>query len=272
MKFDLRKQALSETLVCAHRGVSGGNVPCNTLQAFEAALLQGADMIELDIAKSADDQLFVFHPGMEKAHLGIDRRLKDMPAEEILSLRFLNQDDTPTPYGISRFDDILERLKDRCYINIDKFWTCPELIIGAVRRHGMQDQVLLKSTYSEQIIRTVEAVCPNVNFMLILRDKDDVTPSMLKRHVKYIGAEVLFSSDTSPLAKKEYVRQMNESGLLVWANAIVYDYREVLSGGHNDDVSVSGWPQLGWGVLLDRGYNIIQTDWPMALKMYMTSR
>lgn len=33
-------------LVAAHRGVAGGNIPCNSLQAFQIALNQGADIIE----------------------------------------------------------------------------------------------------------------------------------------------------------------------------------------------------------------------------------
>ena len=30
-------------LIAAHRGVAGGNIACNTIEAFEAALIQGAD-------------------------------------------------------------------------------------------------------------------------------------------------------------------------------------------------------------------------------------
>ena len=49
-------------LIAAHRGVCGGNIPGNTLEAFEAALAQGAGVIELDVSQSADGELFVFHP------------------------------------------------------------------------------------------------------------------------------------------------------------------------------------------------------------------
>ena len=83
MNFDLKRDAFARTLVTAHRGVWGGNIPCNTLDAFEVALVQGADMIELDVAHSADGELFVFHPGMEKAHLGSERAIADMRAEEV---------------------------------------------------------------------------------------------------------------------------------------------------------------------------------------------
>lgn len=56
-------------LIAAHRGAVAGNVPFNTLEAFDAALLQGAHIIETDITKSRDGELFLFHPGQEHNHL-----------------------------------------------------------------------------------------------------------------------------------------------------------------------------------------------------------
>ena len=35
MNFDLKRDAFARTLITAHRGVWGGNIPCNTLDAFE---------------------------------------------------------------------------------------------------------------------------------------------------------------------------------------------------------------------------------------------
>ena len=64
MQFDLRAYAREKRLIVAHRGVSGGNIPCNTLAAYEIALKQGADMIEIDVDMTADGKLFIFHPGI----------------------------------------------------------------------------------------------------------------------------------------------------------------------------------------------------------------
>jgi len=48
------------TLVIAHRGASA-YAPENTIAAFELAARQGADMIELDVQRSADGVLVIFH-------------------------------------------------------------------------------------------------------------------------------------------------------------------------------------------------------------------
>ena len=48
------------TLVIAHRGASVAE-PENTLAAFERAVAMGAEGIELDVRRTADDQLVVLH-------------------------------------------------------------------------------------------------------------------------------------------------------------------------------------------------------------------
>ena len=62
MNGTIFERAKTRTLLCAHRGVSGGNVPCNTTAAFAGALAQGADIIELDVAKSRDGEFLCSIP------------------------------------------------------------------------------------------------------------------------------------------------------------------------------------------------------------------
>jgi glycerophosphoryl diester phosphodiesterase len=47
--------------VIAHRGAWGAGVPENSLAAFEQAIDLGADMIELDVRRTRDRELVVFH-------------------------------------------------------------------------------------------------------------------------------------------------------------------------------------------------------------------
>ena len=273
MHFDLQQEALSRTLITAHRGITGGNIPGNTLAAFDAALLQGADMIELDVSNSIDGELFVFHPGMEHVFLGMpDKLLSDIPANEIRKLSFLNGDATPTQFGINTFDEALEHLKGRCYINVDKFWNNVDAIVKAIRRHNMADQIVVKTNPREDVYSYMEQCAPDINYMVIIREHDDQSEQLFKRGMRYVGAEVLFRTEESEFATEEYIERMHKSGLLVWVNAIVYNHKSVLAAGHNDDLSVVGRMDEGWGWLLGRGYDIIQTDWPLMLKTYMASR
>ena len=107
MNFDLRQSAKEKLLLVAHRGAWGGNIPCNTIAAYEAALRQGADMIEIDLNYTADGKLIVFHPGMERPLLGFSERLTRCNWDLVKQLRYVNVDDKPTQFGINTLDEVL---------------------------------------------------------------------------------------------------------------------------------------------------------------------
>ncbi len=57
-------------LVIAHRG-SHASQPENTIAAFDAARAQGAEMVELDVRRTRDEQLAIFHdPEVARTPLG----------------------------------------------------------------------------------------------------------------------------------------------------------------------------------------------------------
>lgn len=264
--------AENRILIAAHRGAAGGNIPCNSLPAFKTALAQGADIIELDISRSSDGVLYVYHPGTEPVFLRSDRLISEMTHEEVDRLRLVNQDGTPTEWGVERLETVLSFLRGRCVVNLDKFFTCPQETAALVRRLGMQDQVIIKTGSAAEHLKQVEEVAWDLPYIVIARDRDDFTESLLRRRIRYIGVEALFAREDAPIAQREYTQRMRSKGLVTWANGIVYDYKAVLSAGHTDDISVSESPDLGWGWLIDRGFCIIQTDWTLALHQYLRRR
>ena len=190
--MNIQEAAKKKVLIAAHRGCAGGNIPCNSVPAFEAALRQGADIIELDISRSKDGILYVFHPGMEPVFMKSQKLISEMDSVEVDGFVLHNQDGTPTQYHVPRFKDVLEQLKDRCIINLDKFWTCPEEIAAEVRAMNMQDQVLIKTNASAENYDRVEEVAWDLPYMVIAREKDDFTEELLKRNMRYVGVEALF--------------------------------------------------------------------------------
>jgi len=72
-------------LVIAHRGASA-YAPENTIAAFELAVRQGADMIELDVQRSADGVLVVFHDDTTERWDGQRRLAAACTLAELLAL------------------------------------------------------------------------------------------------------------------------------------------------------------------------------------------
>ena len=259
-------------LLAAHRGVCGANIPCNTLAAYAIALQQGADIIELDVSKSLDGELFAFHPGMEPVYLKCGKMISEMTAKEVREVPLLNQDEVPTHYRVPTLEEALAFLKDKAYINVDKFWTDVEGITACIRRAGVERQAIVKTYLEEDALREVEKFAPDLMFMPMVRHKDESTEMLLKRNINLIGNEVLFDRETDEVISDAYIAEMHRKGLLIWANAIVYNEKDVLSAGHTDDVSLTEDPDLGWGWLIRKKVDIIQTDWPLMLKQYIDSR
>ena len=217
-------------------------------------------MIEIDVDRSLDGRLFVFHPAMEPAHLNQNLSIRDMTAAEIKKLRYVNIDNVDTQFGIEELDTVLDRFKDRCYINIDKFCDNPEQIARAVRRRGMASQILVKTAPEEKSLEIIERYCPDIPYMPMIRQPEEL--DMVKqRDLNLTGSEVLFQTEDHIFASREFIEQEHCHGRLVWCNAIVYNYLTVLSAGHNDDTALLKSPEEGWGWIADRGYDFMQTDW-----------
>lgn len=259
-------------LIAAHRGVSAGNIPFNTMKAFDAALYQGADILETDITVSSDGELFIFHPKQEINHLNLDVHIEHMTTDEIHQLRYVNFDNEITEYEIPTLDDFLEKYKKRCLINLDHAWDDLPKVIEKVRRHGMEEQILMKAPAKLKFAKIMEELAPSMMFMPILKERDEFTEQLEKMNVNFVGSELVFMDESSPLIQDEYLKLQHKKGRLLWANAILYSYKAQLSAGHTDDIAVAGDPDLGWGWLIDKGFDIIQTDWVMPLHSYISNK
>lgn len=71
--------------IIAHRGYSGV-FPENTLEAFEGAIDIGADYIELDVQRTRDGQIVVFHDGDLGRITGADGSIAEYSYEELLQM------------------------------------------------------------------------------------------------------------------------------------------------------------------------------------------
>ena len=265
--FDQAKE--KKILLAAHRGVAGGNIPCNSRQAFQIALNQGADIIELDVESSLDGELFIQHPGMEKVHLRLMDSIKNYPASVVEEFYLSNCDLTRTDQHIMCLEDALTMLKDKCIVNIDKFWEHPEEIAALVRKLHMEDQVIIKTSNKPKYLDDVEKYAPDLPYMAIVKDEDTTYEEIRKRNINYVGVEVVFAKETAPVAQKEYINRMHSDEMLVWANGIVYNYKDELAAGHNDDISLVENPEKGWGWIADKGYDIIQTDFLLPCRQFL---
>jgi len=268
--FDICSLAKEKMIICAHRGAWTGNIPCNSLPAYEIALSQGADMIETDVTASADGELFIFHPTQEKRQLALDIDIRKMTASEIRELRLVNLDGTKTAEPLLTLDELLEHFKGRCYINIDKFGDNPEAIVKKLKRHNMTEQIIVKSRPSQNDLDVMETLAPEIQYLAIIKNYDsDYHYELMRRKMNYVGLEVVFKEDSAYIASDEFIDRVHKDGRLVWGNSILYNYKTLLAAEHSDDTALTRDMDIGWGYFAQKGFDIIQTDWPLALSLYL---
>jgi glycerophosphoryl diester phosphodiesterase len=138
-------------LVIGHRGASA-DAPENTIAAFELALEQGVDGIELDVHLSRDEQPIVIHDfTLERTTDGVGpvngrsvRELKRLDAGGWHGRRFRGQ-------RVQTLQEVLERFRDRA-----RFWIelkgdsalypgIEERVVSMVEIYDVVDRVLVQS-------------------------------------------------------------------------------------------------------------------------------
>lgn len=157
------------TLVIAHRGACGPAAPSgtveNTLEAYEAAIALGADMIELDVRRTRDGHLIAFH----------DARVKTVPTS---SLRYdaLRIKGARTRPPLLR--DVLALTKDRIALNLEiKEAGYVEDTVALLRPFGLErclltsflDDVVLEAKAHAQELRTGLLIATGVRRALTVR-------------------------------------------------------------------------------------------------------
>ena len=81
-----------------------------------------------------------------------------------------------------------------------------------------------------------------------------------------------FVKDNDKIVSDEYIQKMHKNRLVIFGNAIVYNYKANISAGHTDNLALSGDPDQGWGWFVKKGFDMIQTDWCLMLKNYLNTR
>lgn len=258
-------------LIASHSGLFCGAFVRNTIESFDAALANGADMIETDVALTADGKLVLFHEGFEHQLLRTDKKIKEMTYDELKKLPLYHSHGYECPYHVQMLDDLLEHFKDRCVINLDKTWSKIPQVAEAIRKHNMTEQVIMKSNIKPEFLSQMEEYAPDIPFMALLKDYEQME-TLDKYKLNLQALEVIFPTLEEKSVAPETVKYFHDRGLLLWANAIVYNYKIELAAGLTDNVSLLKGGEAGWGKLVDMGFDIIQTDFTAELAQFLRTR
>lgn len=150
-------ESLPRPVIFAHRGASA-HAPENTLAAFELALTQKADAVELDVKLSADGRVVVHHDTTVDRTTDGHGRVKDLKLAELRSLdaggwfseKFRGE-------KIPTLDEVFESIGKRTFINVELTnYSTPrdqlvETVCMLVKKHKVQKHILFSSFFASNL-------------------------------------------------------------------------------------------------------------------------
>jgi glycerophosphoryl diester phosphodiesterase len=261
-----------DVMVVAHRGV-WDNAPENSIQSIEDAIALGVDMVELDIRMTVDGELILMHDGTIDRMTGGVGTVAEMTLTEIKSFNLRNRNGGAlTDDKVPTLTETMLAAKGQILVRIDKAYSL-----------GILDEVMAVLEETETVDHACILVSQSVQSGKVAFDWPEVLdkvyfspgvdadgaggPAQANGYLQYdkvVALESSFSDDQNITIDW---RQIRESG----ARIMVYTGSSGSSGGHDDDTSITNIDE-GFGWLIDRGVNMIQTDQSALLLNYLRLR
>jgi glycerophosphoryl diester phosphodiesterase len=192
--------------IWGHRGCRGtGNPPENSLQAFEAAILQGADGVELDVLCSKDHRLVVFHDDDLKRMTDGEGMVASRTLAELCSLRLRDSSGALTEATICTLEDVLQAIRGLCaqrgaidfVVNVEiKSTQDPQvasLVVEAIMRErcreGWKPSSIRASSFDIALLRQIRASAPGFPVGVLLNDGEepwDISEEVLEQRLREV--------------------------------------------------------------------------------------
>ena len=260
-----------KVLIAVHRGVWGGNIIQNTLAAFKACRQMGADLFECDLSESTDGILYMFHDGNEEQILGTKKSILEMSSQEIDAAMCRNSCGQPSGKYLERFETLLQNLSHGELFNVDRSWESLDTLHEIMKKYPhVISQAIIKTPAEDKYLDFFQNCANKYMYMPIVRSMEDAEKVLTYTDINLVGMEAIISSEDNGLFKDENIQWIRSQNLFFWANVLTLGNKPEhrLYAGYDDDMALLKDPDLSWGKLIDKGINVLQTDWPCQLFQY----
>lgn len=252
-------------MVVAHRG-DWRNAPENSLQAIKMAIKMGVDIVEIDIAVTADSIPILMHDKTLDRTTNCSGKVNDFKFEAIKKCRLVDGLNDLTGYNIPTLEDALKIVKGKILFNIDKGEDHIPLVFPLLKKTRTLDQTIFSSYYPYKKLRVLSgSLIDSVLYMPKIKHDTKDPDSYLNSFVESTQSVILQTralSEQDTLLK--IIPKAKSKGLWLWMNTL----EPFHSAGHTDEKIVED-PDTHLDWVIDQGTNIIQTDRPQIVLEYL---
>jgi glycerophosphoryl diester phosphodiesterase len=162
---------MTMTKIIAHRGASG-YAPENTLEAFEKAIVLGADMIEFDVIQTKDKELIVMHGDKING-----QKIADLNFSEIKAIN----------PAIPKLTKVLETFKNRIEMDIElQERGYEEELCGIILKYLNPSQFIITSFLADSL-RIIKEKFPQIKTGYLIGYKKMLGPKTLLKSLFPFG-------------------------------------------------------------------------------------
>ena len=233
--------------IIAHRG-SHLQVPENTVAAYENAIAEGADYVEVDLRTTKDGKLVVLHDESVKKMTGKDALIQNLDFDEIKNLKIapVAPGDTKI-YSIPTFESVLALCKGKINIYLDFKEANVAQTYKLIRQAGMQKSVVIYLNKKEQYGQW-KKVAPAMPLMASLPENSTV--SEIKNFLSKTPVDVVDNAQDASL-----INILHNNNVEIWL-----------------DVQSRNENPAKWDRALSLGIDGLQTDHPAQLIHYLKTK
>ena len=147
--------------IIAHRGGAGEGIE-NSLSCIEKSIAAGADIIEIDIRLTKDDEIVVCHDSDIRRTTNGKGKIEEMTLGEVQSALLLARDGTPTDECIPTLGEVLDIATGRCRLLIEvkpckRYERISQLLVEAIEERDAAEWVAVQS-FSDNALFALKAM------------------------------------------------------------------------------------------------------------------
>ena len=262
-----------EILIASHRGKFSSSVMENTTLAFLLAIGEGAHMVEMDLAKTKDGRIVAHHDNDMTRLFHTAETIEEKTLEELEAMPLYNYLGEICVERLETFDEILDGLKDKTVLVLDKCWDCWDEVYELLVKKDMVEQTIFKFYLRDEKPLLWAREHKDCMFIPMWKEIELLDRlADLKTAAKVPAVEITPKKVTDDVFRPETFKWLKDRHMKVWCNSLSLAKRLVYGAGFDDLKSLYHGGDAGWGELIKQGVDIIQTDWPYELKCYLETR
>ncbi len=274
----LRDTAKSDYVwVAAHRG-DWIYAPENSLESLAHDIAWGVDLMETDVRLTKDDRVVMMHDWSVDRTTNGHGAVADLTLAEIKQLHLKTNFGTNTALRVPTLEEFIQLAKGKVYLYLDK---AGQDLPGQPQGHMVKQllKILKANKALEEAVFVLDwpyekarAVfgddLDKVVYVPVIEDGIPDLKAYVNEYIEKLHP-VAFQFRVASLDTETY--RLLPTVIGAGAKPFIAATWAEHTAGHGDAASMFGRPSEGWGWLVDKGFRILETNYPHDVLQYLRS-